>query len=330
MDRTKKEDYKGVILTYLMTSALLYAGLYMPILLIAAPFLLVYCVARYGPWLGGAAAILSFAAIGYFDLHTAYIVAAAFLPAALTAGYMIRAKKRFFTSVAASVAAALAGVALVIAAVTLLTGKPFIESIVNYMGDRIASLGSEGVSSLYQAIRYTDVLTGAVTREAVLATSAPEAVRIMQEMISDTLNMWLITMIGIYSMLAGLLFYTIPRAIAKKRIEVAPNPAFSDYALPKGFWIAFVLSYIFAAVGAGLGWKPFDMIEATVFNLYVFVFTVQALSFLDYIYKKRNMGTGARTVLHVLLVLILSFILFLLGIIENIFSIRKRMEEKEV
>ncbi len=330
MDRIKRGDYKGVLLTYLMTSALLYAGLYIPPVFIAAPFMLVYCTARYGVWPGGAAAVLSFAPIAYFGLHTAYILASAFLPAAFVTGYMIRAKKRFFSSVAASIAAALAGAALVIAVVTLLTGKPFIESITDYMGANISSLGNESISSLYQIIRYTDVITGAITREAVLATSVPEAVRIMREMISDTLNIWLITMIGLYSMLGGLLFYTIPRAAAKKRIEVAPNPAFSDYALPKGFWGAFALSYIFAAVGASLGWEPFDMIETTVFNLYVFVFSVQALSFLDFMYKKRNMSQGSRTALHVLSVLVLSFILFFIGIMENVFSIRKRMEEKEV
>lgn len=313
-----------------MTSALLYLGLYFPLILIAAPFMLVYCAARYGVKLGGTAAILSFAAAAYFDLYMAIIIAAAFLPAAFAAGYMIRAKKRFFNSVAASCAAVLAGAVLVISAVMLLTGKPFIESVVDYAGNSMSSLGDEGVLSLYQTVRYTDVLTGAVTQEAVLAVSASEAVKIMQGMLSDTINYWLITMIGLYSLLGGLLFYTIPRAAAKKRIDVAPVPAFSDYALPKGFWVAFALSYLFAALGASFGWKPFDMIEVTVFNLYVFVFTVQALSFLDYMYKKRNMGAGSRTMLHLLSVLVLSFILFLLGIIENVFSIRKRMEEKEV
>lgn len=313
-----------------MASALLYLGLYVPLILIAAPFMLVYCVARFGVKPGGAAAILSFAAIAYFDLHTAIVIAAAYLPAAFVTGYMIRSKKRFFNSVVASCAAALAGAALAIAAVTLLTGKPFIESIVDYTGANLASLGDEGVSSLYQMVRSADILTGAVTQEAVKATSASEGLRIMLGMLNDTLNLWLITIIGLYSLLGGLLFYTIPRAAVKKKIDVAPNPAFSDYTLPKGFWIAFVLSYFFAAIGASFGWKSFDMIEVTVFNLYVFVFTVQALCFLDFMYKKRSMGAGARTMLHVISVLILSFILFLLGIIENVFSIRKRMDEKEV
>lgn len=330
MDRIKREDYKNTALTFLITSVLLYAGLYVPFVLIAAPFLLVYCVARYGAGLGGAAAVLSFAAAAYFDLHTAGVLAGAFLPSAFVTGYMIRAKKRFFNSVAASCAAALAGAAVIIAAVMLLTGKPFIESVVDYAGRSFASLGDQGVSSLYQAVRYADILTGAITQEAVLATSASDAVKIMQGTLSDTLNLWLITIIGLYSLLGGLLFYTIPRAIVKKSIDVAHTPSFSDYALPKGFWIAFALSYAFAAVGASFGWKSFNMLELTVINIYFFVFIVQALSFFDYMYKKRNMSAGARTMLHVLSVLALSFILFLIGIIENIFSIRKKMDEREV
>lgn len=308
----------------------MFLGLYVPLVLIAAPFILVYSVARYGLNFGGGAALLSVITIAYFDLHAAYVLAAAFIIPAFVTGYMIRSKKRFFYSVAASCAAALAGAALSIAIIMVLTGKPVIDSIVGYASANIASLGDQNISSLYQMVRYVDILTGAITQEAVRATPASEALKTMQGMINDTLQLWFITIIGIYSLLGGLLYYTIPRSAVKKRIDVVQTPAFSDYMLPKGFWIAFLLTYLFAISGESFGWKSFDIIEVTVFNLYAFVFAVQALSFFDFMYKKRNMGTGARTMMHVLSVLILSFVFFWIGIIVNIASLRKRMDERQV
>lgn len=330
MDRTKREEYKSAVLSYALSAALLYAGLFIPVLWIAVPFVLVYAVARAGLLLGGGAIALAFLTLAYFELYTAALLAAAFVPVAFGTGYMIRNKKRFFSSVIVSAAALLLGAGIVIALLSLMTHESAAERIVSYFGSSVRALGNDYIMSLYQVVRSPDMLTGAITQRAVWATPPGEAITIMQGMLRDTLSVWFVTFIGLYSLLFGLLCYLVPRATVKKRISVAPVPNFGDYDLPKRFWLAFLVSYFAAMAGVSFGWRSFDIVELTVYNLYAFVFSVQALSLFDYFYRKRNMGAGVRTVLHVLTAIVLSLMLVWIGIIENIVSLRKRMEEREV
>lgn len=330
MDRTKREEYKCAVLACLLTAALLFAGLYVPVLLVAVPFVLVYAVARTGYLLGGGAIALGFLAAAYFEPYAAAVIAAAFLPVAFGTGYMIRAKKRLRDSVIVSSGMLLAGAALAIALVSLITKQPTAEIIVNYAGSSMSAMGDKEIISLYQIVRAPDLLTGAVTQQAVWSTPPAEAILIMRGMIKDMLDIWFVTLIGLYALLMGLLCYIIPRAAVKKKVAVAPIPAFSEYKLPKRFWLAFAVSYIFAMVGAGFGWKSFDILQITIYNLYSLVFSVQALSLFDYFYRKRNMSAGVRTVLHILSALVLSFMLMWIGIIENVASLRKLMDEREV
>lgn len=330
MDRTKREEYKAAVLAYLLTVALLYAGLIVPVFLIAAPFVLVYAIARAGYLLGGGAIVLGFLTIAYFELYPALVLAAAFLPVAFGTGYMIRAKKRFRDGVVVSIAMLLLGAVAVVALLSLLTKDTAIDCIVNYAGSSMKAMSDPEIMSLYQVVRAPDLLTGAITQQAVWSTPPAAAVATMQGLLRDMLSVWFVTLIGLYSLLFGLLCYIIPRAIVKKRMAVASVPAFCDYVLPRRFWLAFLISYVFAMAGTSFGWRSFDIVEITIYNLYAFVFSVQALSLMDYFYRKRNMGAGVRTVLHVLMALILSMVLMWIGLIENVASLRKRMEEGEV
>lgn len=325
MNRIKKEEYKGVLLAFLLASGLIYLSLSAYFMLAAVPFVLVYAVAR-GGYAGAVAAVLSFAAAAYFDLSAALNMAGAFLPVAFAAGYMIRAKKRFRDSVVVSIGAVFAGAALVIAIPMLTGGAQPVDRIVSWAQRALNAMGDKEISTLYQAVRYIDVMTGAITQQALVATPSAEAAAVMLGLLRDTLNIWFITITGIYSLLTGLLCCVIPRAAAKRSMDLAPAPAFGDYALPKRFWLAYASSYLFAITGDSLGWKSFDIIGLTVYNLYAFVFSVQALSFFDHMYKKRGMGAGSRTMLHVVTTIVLSFVLVWVGIFENIFGLRKRME----
>jgi hypothetical protein len=330
LDRIKKEEYKSAGLAYLLTAGLLYAGIAVPLFLIAVPFVLVYAVVRGGFLTGGGAIALAFLTAAYFEPFAAAILAGAFLPVAFGTGYMIRSKRRFRDSVVVSSGLLLLGIVLAIALVSLLARETIADYIVNYFGNAVKGMGDAEIISLYQIVRASDLLTGAITQAALLSTPPAQAIVTMQGMLRDTLSVWFVTIIGLYSLLMGLLCYVIPRAAVKRKTEVAPVPAFSDYELPRRLWLAFLLSYVSAMAGASFGWRSFDIVQITIYNLYAFVFSIQALSFLDYMYRKRNMGTGVRTVLHVLSAVILSMVLMWIGIIENIMSLRSRMEERQV
>lgn len=327
MDKTGKEKYNGAFLAFFITAVLVSAAPYIPIVAVAVPFVLVYTVVKYGYLWGGAASVLGFIVGCLVSVPTSCILAAAFLPVAFITAYAIRGKKRFRDSIMASAAAALAGIALAIGALQLFTGMSFIDFAVAYIGDTLKLFDDAYIQSLYQTVRYADILSGAITQAAVTATPAAEAITTMQDIFRQWLNLVFVGDIIIYALVGGYLYYVIPRAIAKKRkMQVAAIPAFSDYTLPKRFWLAYIVSYLFAAIGASYGWPSFDILELTIYNVYAVIFIVQGLCLLDFLYKTRKVGPGVRIVLHVLATMILSGLLVWVGLFENIVGMRKRMK----
>lgn len=317
-----------------MATALLYivsntSALAIPVFAVAVSFILIYAVVRCGYYLGGAVSILSFVSACFFSFNIACVVAAAVLPVVYAAGYVIRGKKRLRDSILISSGAVLAGGVLAIGVLQLITGLGVVDFSVESVGSALKLLGDDDIKMFYQTVRYADILTGTMTQEAVAATPAAEAVVIMMDMVREALDLMIVSIMLIYSLIAGFLCYTVPRNAAKKHgIQVAAIPAFKDYALPKRFWLAYLISYVFAVIGVSYGWQSFDALEITIDYVFAFVFIVQGLSFLDFLYHTRKMGTGTRTVLHILAALILSSIIVWVGLFENIVGMRKRMDAK--
>ena len=327
----EKRIYTAVF-SALLLAALLFLIPYLQLLVIIIPFAAVFAVAYCGYAVGGVAVAAGFGAGFFFgtELMPA-MIAAAFLPLAFAAGYMIREKKRFRNGVIVSCAAALAGSALAILILTQVSGKSIVDFSADYMGSLLQTRGAEEVKLLYSTMRIGDLLSGAVTQAAIDATSASDAIVRMQSILRDVLNLNLVMIIILYSLVLGLLGYLIPRALCKGRgSAVADIPPFSEYTLPKRFWLGAVVSIIFTMIGAGFGWPAFDILQVTIYNVYAFVFIVQGLSLLDYFLKTRNMGKGLRVVLGILAAVLLGMIVLpIVGLIENAFGIRKRIQSRK-
>ncbi len=344
MDRTKSEDYKSVLIAFLITAALVLGSTGLPaqygswlalLAVLAAPVLLGCAVAGGGFAAGGLAAVLCFAVGCVLDYKLSLLLAALSLPFAFAVGYVLRKKVRFRYSVIAASGAALAGTGLAIGVLWLMTGEMPVDFYIGRMDSIISSMSDAMVRDWYQLMRTTDLVTGAVTQTALDATGRSDAITYLLSQFREYINMGLVGMLGIYALLMGLVGYLIPHGVMKRRrLDVAAVPPFSEYALPNRFWLAFLLSYLFAAIGAGFGWRGFDILEVTVYTLYALILTVQGLAFLDYMYKRRNMGIAARIVLHVLAPLIsvlasmVGSVLMWVGMIENMANLRKRMESK--
>lgn len=333
MDRTRSDDYKGVFYSLLLAAGAILMAPYFPLATVLVPLALAYALAGGGYLLGGLAAALCLF-VGYLiNPPLCALLAAAFLPPALAAGVVIRARLRFRHSVLAVSAAALAGAALSAGVLWLITGQgpvDYLSSLFVRLLSELGVLGEDPIRAFYQLFRYPDVVSGAITQSAVDAAPIDASIAIMGGMCRDFLNLHLVGYIIIYALLTGLLCVTIPRALAKRRgAPVADVPAFSEFALPRRFWAAFLVSYIAAFIGASSGWQRFDIAEITIYGVYSFVFAVQGLCFLDHLYKKRSMGTGARMTLHVLAMLFLGGeIPVFLGIIENMAGLRARLAQK--
>lgn len=330
MDKIKKEEYKQALFAYLITAALLLAAVYFPFVVVVIPFVLVFAIVNCGFYLGGAVAALSFVTLSLLSFETACIFAAAFVPIVFAAAFAIRQKKRFRDSVLISCASALVGVVISIGVLWLFTGLSAVDFTVESIGSMLAEIDEEFIKYFYQSVSTADLISGKITQAAIDSTSSAEAVIRIQDIVREMLNLTLIIWIIIYSLIIGFLAYTIPRALAKKRkIQVIEIPPFSHYSLPKRFWLAFIASYLFAIIGASYAWPSFEILEITIYNVYAFVFIIQGLSFLEYIYKTRKMNTGLRIVLHVGAAIVLAGILVWVGMLENVMSLRKRIDARK-
>jgi len=341
LDRIKNEDYKSVLVSSLIAIALLAALLGLPAIkspdfvilaMLVLPPLFAFTVASGGYVLGALAMALCFA-VGYaLDSRLALILAAVCVPFAITAGYAFRKKLRLRHSVMASGAAALAGVLLGVGALWLMTGQMPVDFFSNQLQSSFSGLSDAEVLSLYQLVRIPDLLTGALTQAALDSASRADAVTYLVGQFREALNYHLVGLIGCYSLLIGLVGYLIPRALRKKLgDDVVAIPPFAEFSLPRRFWLAFALSYLFAIIGSSYGWPGFAILEVTVLSIYGLALSVQGLAFLDFLYQRNKMGKTARVVLHVLVLIISSMmgnLLMWLGLIENIANLRVRIDAK--
>jgi len=315
----------------LLTVALLYLGSGVMLILLALPFVLAFAIAFCGYAAGGAVAVVGLAAGLIFHPTLPFVAAAVFLPPAIAAAYVIRSKKRMRIGVMISVAAALAGLALGIFILTQMTGEGIVDYIVGYLGDALRVMPDAQIKMTYELSRAADVLSGAVTSEALAAATAAEAVAWLQSMMHDFLQLFLVVIIAVYSMLLGFLSFVIGRAACKKRgMDVVKIPPVSEYTLPRRLWLAAVVLVVFAYIGADAGWQAFDILAITLYYIFMVIFIGQAVVLLDYLMKQRNMGKGVRVLLHVIAVILVgTLILPYVGLAENALGIRRRISARK-
>ena len=334
MDKNRKDTYSTALITFLVSAALLgimpyFSVVMLPAVLIVVPMLQIYAILHSGYMTGSVAAVASFAALCFIDYRFYGLVALMLLPFVFAAAYALKSKKRLLHSVMISASAALGGAVLAIGILQVISGMGIVDFAVDRLVQTLATFSDAKISYLYQMVRVTDLMSGAVTMEALQATPTGTAIVFMQELVRDALNLSLVLTVLIYAMLMGFGVYLIARAYAKKRgVEVKDIPRFADFALPRRFWLAAIVSTLAAMLGESQGWTAFDLVFVTVFYAYAFVFMVQALCLLDFIFVSRNMSKGVRVVLHILALLLLGNLLMWAGLIENAFGVRRMLEER--
>ncbi len=328
MDRINAKDFSGLLGWLLIAAALAALSAYVSVSALVIPLVIIYMIVRFGT----AGGVLGFAVLGaaaVFSPATAAAFLAGFAPVSITAAIAIRRRWRFRDSVIASSIAALTGVVLCVGLLQLIKGLSPTDYAVQRISGLFSLLGDSEIHFVYQTMRGPDVLLGAITQEAVLATPRMEAIDTMLATLRELINYSFVIMMLIYSLLWGLLCYLIPRRYAARRgIPVKLVPVFSEYALPKYFWVAFIVSYLAAIMLDRLGLSAFGMLEPTISSVYSFVFTIQALSFLDYFYKERGLRKSTRVAMHIGTVLIFGSYLMWAGIFENVVRFRSRDQEK--
>ena len=328
MDRIKEKERNGLLLWLLITAVLAALSVFFVIFALAIPLVLAYMMARFNV-AGGIAGVVALGAAALFSPDFALTFAVAFLPMSVAAAVTLRKKRRFRDSVVIISFAALAGAALCFGLLWLIKGISPVEYVVQRASGLFGMLGDDQVSLIYQGARYTDIQTGAITQQAVLATPRAKAIGIMLDILRETVGYSLVPLMIVYALLWGLLCYLVPHRYASRHGALVKTiPAFSDYELPRRLWAAFLISFLGAVAGEALGLPRFDLLKDVILIAYAFVFIVQALSFLDFLYKQRGIRFGLRMVFHIAAVIILGYMLMWVGIFENIIRFRRRSQEK--
>lgn len=340
MDNTKTKRLSTALVCFGMFCALLCAVeflpgmeaaytmsvLYLPVFIAAIPLVLTFVFIYSGYYIGAAVSVIGFAAAALLGFSAAVYMAAAFLPLVIVECIVIKGRKRLRTSVIASAAAAIVGAALVFVILMRSTGMSVVEYSTKVYTDMLSGLTDQDISFVYGAVRYNDLLTGAVTPEALEATSASDAVLRMQEIFREGLNASIVYLVIVYALTAGYAVYIIPRATAKKLgVEVPKLTKLKDYELPKKLWLAALAFGVAAYIADSFGMRGADVMMATIISVFAFVFMVQGFCVLLYFFEERKVRKGLRTVLLICALLFLRTIaLPLVGIFENMFRIRQR------
>lgn len=297
--------------------------MYLPIAALAAMFVCAYAVAVWGA-AGVVMTAAGFAAGCLLDFRLTGLLAAAFVPLAVAAGLVVRKRMRMRHGVLVTGGAALFGASAAVGVLWLYTGLGPIDYMTGRLEQLLTASGEPVVRALYGYVRFMDMLMGSAAQSAAIPAS--EAAHIILEKFRGALNETLVGGMVIYALLAGLLGFAVTRAFVKKKRKVAAVPAFSELALPPRFWLGYLLSSLAALVGVYSGWPSFDTLAQTISSVYGFVFTVQALSFLDFLYKRKHMQKAVRVLLHVAVTLFLGSLLVWVGLFENLANLRKRMD----
>jgi uncharacterized protein YybS (DUF2232 family) len=300
------------------------AAILVPASVFAVPLVLTYVLVYSGFNYGISVGAVAFGACLLLDFSTLAYIATAFVPVAIVAAFMITKAKRLRTSFVGVSFAALVGIVGVIGIIMYTSKMNIVDYLVSYYGNQLKIFSDSQVAFLYNILRYTDLISGAVTQQAIDATAAADAIVKMQDILRDTLNVTLVNIIIIYSMGLGYLTYIISRAVVKKAGQSVVSIAkFKDYALPKRFWLLALVTAIVLILAESLDWSGYEVLQATLYSIFVFVFMVQGLCLLVYWLDFREMGKGARVILIIASVLFLqASLLPLAGLLENAIGIR--------
>lgn len=331
MEKAKTKKLNTALISLALCFALLFLSEYFPVFVLGVPLIAAFGFVSCGYYYGAGISLVGFAAGLLLGFSMSLYIAVAFLPVIIIASYAIIAQKRFRTSIIMSTAAALTGVAIVILMLTLKENMTIVEYTVAYLGDQLSLFSDSDITILYGASRSADLISGAITQAAIEATPAADAIINMQEALREALNLSIVYILIIYSIVIGYFTYILPRAVAKKRKHIVPDiPKFRDYALPKRFWIAAAATFLAALIGDSFGWKGFEILLATLYSVYVFVFMIQGLCLLAFWLAERKMSKAKSTIIFIVAVIFLSAIaLPIAGLFENIFGLRKRMKARK-
>lgn len=253
-----------------------------------------------------------------------------FLPGMILSGVAVRKKLPALKAMAFSCGGILLGLALLMLYIFFV----YHTDVITYLAQtvwRSAQTDANTGMWLYSFHQFQDVLSG---RGAVQTLFTLPTQTEVQQFLADSKNMEamrtqllaVVPGLGVlFSYLTGLLQYLWPRYQVKKEgVEVARLATFDQWYLPKSLSIYFIITYVLAIAVQLLELEQFLTAAVVLYNVVAIPFTIQALSLLDYLLRFRIGSKGVRALVEVVVFLLLSNLLIIVGLFEQIFPIRRK------
>lgn len=300
-----------------------------------------YLMAKRG--YGWGLAMLAAGALACWAIGGAALaVFAAIVPLVLTVAVCVRRKVRAFTSMAAAAAAAMVGVGLLVGIVYLVSGKDVITYLVDLYAAEIAQ--SEDAAVLGYMLSRSGALSGELltseqfmelmTQISELGIEEIRAFATAEKQLAEIktyLGGTVPTIVVSYGLYAAVVTYILGRVFVKiSGREVAKMPPFSKFILPKQVSIYFVITYFLAIVPEIFGLEDFYLAGNILAAITGSILLLQGVSFVYYILEKLIRRKGVRIVLTLVAFIVLGQICMMLGLIEQIFRTRDKMEKRSV
>ncbi|NLN41404.1 MAG: DUF2232 domain-containing protein [Clostridiales bacterium] len=132
------------------------------------------------------------------------------------------------------------------------------------------------------------------------------------------------SMLLINSLIMGSLSFLISRFVLKKlKVSTPYVPLFRNWSLPRGTGRGFLGIMLIAVIGTWMNVSNFDVVLYTVSSVFTFVFTVQGLSVVNFFLAQKGLPGVVVVLIMVVAFIFLPVALMLLGIFDQIFSVRK-------
>ena len=132
------------------------------------------------------------------------------------------------------------------------------------------------------------------------------------------------SMLLINSLIMGSLSFLISRFVLKKlKVSTPYVPLFRNWSLPRGTGRGFLGIMLIAVIGTWMNVSNFGVVLYTVSSVFTFVFTVQGLSVVNFFLAQKGLPGVVVVLIMVVAFIFLPVALMLLGIFDQIFSVRK-------
>lgn len=293
------------------------AGMYLPILGIFAYFTcapLIILGKSHGLKYAATSLVAAALIIGMFagPMYTITLVLISGLSSTVM-GWLLHKQKTAYQALGAGIVVALIGAVGAVAFGQIITGLPLIETI---------------KSTFDESLKIQQSMFGSVgTDQAVLSDVALKMQQMKEQLLLMIPGMMIMT-----ATLTTFINYKIAMAILKKMKKPIPYMApFKEFALPKTVLWGTLVIYGLAMLVSYLRIIDEKVLFANLQIIMVYTFAVQGLSVIVWYMQRRSMAKVVRILIFAFIVFssMGTYILFMIGIIEVAFQIRRRIEARD-